>query len=1360
MPRVRPVVLALLLLAALPAGAAPLAPEDVPAPLKPWIPWVLQGAEEARCSWVLGGTDHRCLWPARLELALDGAGGRFAQAFDLEREGWVSLPGDARRRPLEVAVDGRPATVVLQGTHPVVHLPAGAHRITGRFRWDALPEAVRIPRETGLFSLVVDGTAVPFPQRETDGRVWLHRRAAEETSENRLEVLVHRKVVDEIPLRVVTRVELRVSGEGREVVLGPALLPGFVPLSLDSPLPARVESDGRVRVQVRPGTWVLTLAARRQGAPGGLALAPVEGPWAPEEVWVFEAVPSLRIAEVEGVPAIDPQQTRLPAEWRSLPAYRVAPGDTFTLAERRRGDADPAPDRLALNRDLWLDFDGGGLTIHDTLSGTLHSGWRLEMPGPTTLGRVSVDGNDQLITRLTADGPAGVEIRRRQVKVEADSRWEGSTLSIPAVGWDHDFHSLSARLRLPPGWRVFHASGVDDASRTWIGSWSLLDLFLVLVLSLSVWRLWGWLWGALALLTLVLVFPEADAPRWAFAFVLAGEGLLRVLPAGRLRQVVGIYRLGTLVILAGIAVLFSVQQVRQGMYPVLERAWARLPDGAGGAPSDGFALGELAAAEQAAAPFAASADALAGGEREEIAQKRLEADLMSKGSAGLVRKRAWRYQVDPQAVVQTGPGLPRWSWNTLRLTWSGPVARGQTLGLWLWPPWLNLGLAFVRVGFLAALLLLLGGRPPRGWPSLMRRAAPAAVLMAALLAPAASRAEVPPQAMLDDLRARLTAPPECLPTCASVPSMRLEAAPEVLTVRLEVLAAAPTALPLPGTAGQWEPTEVRLDDRLAPALARTGGGRLWVRVPEGRHRLVLAGPLPHRDVVQVPLQVRPGRVEARADGWTVDGLHEDGLADESLQLTRVRKAEAGRPLEAAALPAFVRVTRTVNLGLTWAVETTLERLTPPGTAVVLAVPLLPGESPTTDGLRVEDGKALVNMAPQAVRTSWRSALEPEDQLTLTAPEGADWTEIWQLAASPIWHVKAEGLPPIHGQADSEVREWHPRPGERLVLQVTRPEAVPGQSLTLDHALLSLQPGARATDATLTLSLRSSRGGQHTLTLPEGAVLQKAVIDGAEQPVRQEGRTVSLPLHPGSEKVQLDWREDRPLGLRWQTPPVDLGVDAVNVELDVSVPQSRWVLFLTGPRAGPAVLFWSLLIVLLLASEVLFRIRLAPLRLHDWLLLGIGLSQVSVWLGLLVAGWLLLLGRRGRTPDVNPIWFDWRQLLLGLLTVFALGTLFFAVQQGLLGRPEMQITGNGSSAWSLHWFTDRSGPALPTAQIVSVPLMVYRLAMLAWALWLAVALLGWLKWGWNAFREGGLWKPLRPKVKAPVPARPAGDAPAD
>jgi hypothetical protein len=192
--------------------------------------------------------------------------------------------------------------------------------------------------------------------------------------------------------------------------------------------------------------------------------------------------------------------------------------------------------------------------------------------------------------------------------------------------------------------------------------------------------------------------------------------------------------------------------------------------------------------------------------------------------------------------------------------------------------------------------------------------------------------------------------------------------------------------------------------------------------------------------------------------------------------------------------------------------------------------------------------------------------------------------------------------------------------------------------------------------------------------------------------------------------------------------------------------ARWTLLTGGPRLGPSVLFWPLLIVLLGIAFALARISeggFTPLRLPHWIGLGLGLTQVPVAAAAAVAAWLLALGWRARSGTrVRGRWFDLVQLGLAVLTLAALSILFFAIGRGLLGTPSMQIAGNGSSAELLRWYQDRSGARLPQPWLASVPLSVYRAAMFAWALWLARALVGWLRWAWTCFAAGELWRPLR------------------
>src|SRR5205814_6914446 len=97
---------------------------------------------------------------------------------------------------------------------------------------------------------------------------------------------------------------------------------------ITSDLPARIEPDTRLRVQARPGTFTIELTARSETLPGSLERPRPDGPWREgEEVWVFEAKSSLRLVSVEGVRAVDPQQTSLPDAWKNLPAYAMALGD-------------------------------------------------------------------------------------------------------------------------------------------------------------------------------------------------------------------------------------------------------------------------------------------------------------------------------------------------------------------------------------------------------------------------------------------------------------------------------------------------------------------------------------------------------------------------------------------------------------------------------------------------------------------------------------------------------------------------------------------------------------------------------------------------------------------------------------------------------------------------------------------------------------------------------------------------------------------------------------------------------------------------------------------------------------------------
>ena len=1329
--------------------AASIPPEvltQIPASLQPWMDWVLSDTPNRRCPVYYNQTDrYQCVWLSTLSLNLDARGGEFRQKAYNDTDGWLTLPGNRGYWPQDVRLDGALVPVLERDGHPALKASPGEHELTGRFYWSALPDTIRVPPGNALLDLRVNGQAVSVFRLEDEGVLRLRQQPDAPARQDTLDLHVFRLLTDGIPFTITTRLDLRISGQTREELLGPVLPPDFLPLALDSPLPARLEADGRLRVQLRPGNWTLNLSARHRGPLDALALPAVPAPWPQQEIWSFQAQNALRQVQVEGAAALDPAQTNLPESWRQWPAWLLQPGEALQFQVRQRGEAEPAPAQLNLERTLWLDFAGRGYTVRDRLSGSL-DGTRLDADPALQLGRVEIGGEDQFITRLPGSDAAGVEIRQlNDLQLVAASRLEPADIEkLPAVGWRIAPRRIDATLNLPPGWRLLAADGPDGADNAWLYSWNLLDLFIVLVVALGFAKLWGWPWGVVALAGMALSYHEPNVPLYVWLNVLAAVALLRVLPPGRLQTLVEVYRGLTLLTLLAIGALFAVQQVRGALYPQLEPfALGAVPVFSGQPP-------------HANAPLSAALE-------EAPAYNRLRSPESPQQQAQGKLSQRLKQQYTADIKVQTGPGVPDWRWQRANLRWSGPVAADEPLRLWLLPPWATRVLLLLGLALLLAMAarVWIGGRrtvPPVAPPAVDEAGkgessppgagavAAASVLLAVALTvvtPPVQAQEYPPPEILKQLRERLTQPPDCQ-RCGDLAALVLTIRNNELQLRLSLQAQTDTAVPLPLPREGLIVRAIDLDGQPA-TLFRGPKHLLWLRLPPGLHTATVAAAVPPEvATLQLPLPLPPGRLELNASGWKVEG-HVEGRVDPQLQLTRPRQDDAA-PLQAGVMPPFVQVERDIVLDVDWRVLTRVRRLSQADQAAVLEIPLLPGERVTTPDIRVRDDRVLLNLSPEQTEIAWTATLNRADELTLQATDREDLVEVWQLHANPLWHVQSAGIPLVRrvDAAGQWAPEWRPWPGERVTLTVERPEGAPGDTVTIDRSRLRLNPGRRLSEATLDLSIRTSRGGDHALTLPPGATLTAARINEVVQPLQQQDRRVVLPLAPGVQRVVLNWREEREFGTRYTTSEVDLGGPSVNGSLSLSLPRDRWLLWADGPVMGPAVLFWGVLAVILIGAVVLGRMGGTPLRAHHWFLLGVGLSQSHIAAILLVAGWLLLLGRRQALADrkIGAFRFDLLQLALVGLTLAALAALLGAIEQGLLGTPEMQVAGNGSSAWQLSWYQDRIAGPLPTASVVSAPLLLYRGLMLLWALWLAFALLKWLGWGWRCFSAGGLWRRLR------------------
>ncbi|EHJ49457.1 hypothetical protein DFW101_3459 [Solidesulfovibrio carbinoliphilus subsp. oakridgensis] len=1325
---------------------------DVPPALAPWQGFALYRADARLCPPDGNRAEARiCLFPTSLGLAVDAAGADFTLRARLFDAGPVSLPRGEGVWTESVRIGGRPVPVIARPDGPAVWLGPGEYELSGRLGWNAAPESLGLPPDVGLVRLSRQGADVPVVVTPA-GELRLSAEASAKPVENHENVKVFRRIADGVPVTVTTLFRLEVSGLARTVTLAGAVPSGATPLAVRAPVPSAFGPDGGLVLDAGPGRYEVEVVSRYPGPVA--AVGPAACPYG-REVWSFAPAPAGREVRPEGPPAIDPRTAEVPAAWQELPAFAVTAGETLTLRELGRG-VPAGRDALVLSRELWLDFSGQGLSARDTVSGENRTAWTLSLLPPGELGRTTVAGRDQPVVLTGPDGARGVALRDVHLSLAARSRYPDAGAAIPAGGFDREFDRITASLHLPPGWNLLAASGPDEVAGGLVSDWTLLDLFLVFLLAMAAFSLRG-AWAGVALGGFLLFsWHEPGAPTTAWVFVLAGLGLVRLAgEAGRLagspafRRFAVLFFALSLVSLVVVSLPFVAGQLRRAVAPQIAPGPVPLQAELAG----GNEAMPVPAPAMAPRPQASMAKDRAGGRTFAAASPEAAADAAE----------AARLEFDPSALVQTGPAMPSWHFATVSLAWKGPVAPSQTLRLVLVPPLATMGIGFARVCLLGLAAFLLFDRnrmrrlaAPAAPPTM---GATAAGLLLALglalgLAGPAAAGDFPDKELLDTLRARLTEPARCFPDCLGSPGLSVALDGGRLTVTSEVDAAVRTALPLPRVSENWRPDTVTLDGRPAAELTRAGGS-MKVLAEAGRHVVVMSGPAPAAVSFTVTPALAPGRTRVTAPGYRVRGLDARGVLRGALELTRAEnQAGGGGPVlgqASAGIPPFFEVSRQIRFGLSFEVATEVVRRSPPEVAAVAVVPLLPGEWPDAAGVTVRDGQAVIGFAPGQSRVSWRSRLPAGTGLTLTAPDGGSVAETWTVTAAPFYDVAYDGLPPVAilSPGGGYAPRFAPWPGESLALRVTRPEAAPGEYLTLERAVLTTRQGGQTRDSELAMTFRAAKGTRHAVRLPREATVTRLDVAGRETlPTGTDGE-VGFALPPGLTEVSLRFREPIGTAALLRTPAPDLGLAAATAQTRLEMPGGRWLLAVMAPTLlGPAVLYWGWLAAVVVLGLGLSALPHSPLSRRQWFLYALGLSQATPAGVVLAVAWLPALGTRRRHAVPGAAAFNAVQVLLVLLTLAGLAALYDILGLGLLGLPRMQVAGGGSTAASLVWTWDRVAGPLPEALVVSAPMAVFRGLMLAWAVWLAWSLLGWLRFAFDALTEGGGWRKVRLSIHRP------------
>lgn len=1339
--------------------------DQVPEVLRVWIPWALWDDQSKKSPSTYRDPAERIhFWPALVDVHADDRSGRWKLPVQVFRESWVPLPGGKDHWPIAVTDGAKEMIVVEHDGVPSVRLKPGAYTLEGRWEWNSLPQKLEIPRSYGWIRLQVRNEVIATPNWDASGQLWLSRVTMGEVEKDNHSFQIYRLIQDGSPIWLRTEIDLTATGKSREEDLGFVLPEGWQLSYVMSALPVAIDDTGKLKAQIRAGNWKIVLDAFRNEDFKELKYAVSTPPAQPVELLAWQSAPQLRTVEMQGVMPIDAQTTRFPERWRNLTVYQWKTDMSITFIEKTRGMGVEKPNALNIQRVLWLDDDGSGITYQDWLKGEQKQIDRLDVASNHQLGVVRVRGERQLITENPSNGSQGFELRSRNPEIEAVGR-ASVVGAIPATGWQTPADQLEVELYLPPGWRMLALFGADRIEGDWLTAWTLLDLFLLLVFSLAVLRLYGILPGLVAFLAFALTYHEPGSPRWTWFFLLIPLALLRVVGAGKQSLGLQWWRNIALLVLLFNLIPFAAAQIQNAIYPQLEpssvafqnRTLFEWMQQTSNTRSDSLAMSTDSLNDFSGSGMHPS-DVAKDYRQSQIPMSRGMENAQIAQNSQTQSAQVSNLQYDPKTSIQTGVAKPQWVGNVVRCRWEGPVAAEETIRPVLLSCNAHRLLTVVRLLLLGLLLgiLLEGLRDHWKRRLLVAAKVPKVSSIGVFLAivfsiggdaPRSLWAQIPDIETLNVLKERFERASDAFPNAADIPEMTLKLEQNQLALEATIHAASAVAVPLPGKAPSWFPRQVQLDGQDA-TVTRRADGHLWMLIPEGIHRVRAEGRIVESTEWSWAFVLPPRHLRIDAPEWTWTGLSSEGKPDNQVIFVRKEQVVEGvASYDQRNFRSAFLVERRLEIGLVWKSYTTVKRLSQTGKAVSVSVPLLTGEQIVTPGVNDANGSVEMNFGSDDKSFEWQSELPVSEQITLIAKPISNISEKWSVETSPVWSMQSEGEKPIFGmQKENLIPEWYPWPGDSVLLKFRRPAAVAGKLLTIQSLVHRLEIGNRQRKSSLWFEVESSLGGEYSIPLPPNSTVTNISISGRTVPIRRQEDQCLILVQPGSQTVKMDWNTEEPIRHVVSFPSLQMPDEVANIRSTMEIPSSQWVLWAQGPMRGPAVRFWVILAVSICAAWILGSRFDSPLKTWEWILLAIGLTQVSVFASLLIIGWLFSISFRRRLEPMSlKRWqFNTLQVFHVLLTIVALVALISVVTVGLLGSPRMFIVGNESFEGYLQWFTPRSNEQLPQPWVFTVSIWYYRLMMLVWALWLANSLLSWLKEWWRSLTQGVGWRTKPPK----------------
>ncbi len=1371
----------------------------VPQDLAPWVKWIQQKNPDWDCAY--NASTYICVWPGHFNYKLLDKGAEFALEVQVLAESSVQLPALAGNYPRNIKItnsDGKAVSAPFEMSEAElkVRLPAGHYTISGTFIWDKAPTELPLPGSYATVEIQSDGNSQKFTK--VRGSNYLRLEEHEKTGmSDSLSLNVMRKITDGSPLTIETLIRLQVAGRSRPVEI-PNILPGnSEPISMQSYLPARLNQQGSLVLQLLPGAYDVRIVSVMQQPANEISCPSVAfSSWPKEEIWTWWTDLQLRTVEFSGGQPVDSQVTQLPAEWKGSAAYVIKPNDKITLTDKRRGQEMTLPDQVSLNRQIWLDLDGKGATIHDSISGSLYQKNRINAADSIQIGRASSNGQPALITIDPATQAKGLEVRSDNLNFEVISRANNSD-TIPASGWDQTISSYSLLLNIPPAWRLLHVGGAVHAEKSWVDTWSLLRIFLGVLLALSIYKLFGIGTAAVLTVCLILNHNEFLAPNMLFVHIAAIAALSRIFK-GFSETWYKVSR-SLLYVTFGLLVIqilsFAKLQLVEAIFPqlqsgtryrtIIQELLLGIEDNLLVWPMALLIIAYIAyAAMKVFAAKSASAvigrlivsaigfvflssvitgligiSSFSSGNRSSYyagVDSVMESYQMEDGVApgGMIKGRNYAPQAVSKMVLEdkseqfsfsskssvSGPALPEWRWKTSYIQLATPLDSSHLLKFYMLPPFLSRLICALRAVLIIALSVLLFSRLGLRLPSTTSKATPAtavSMLLCALLFCSQAKAEIPDNEMLKELEARLASARCTAQSCTSIDTININIRGSELKITASTSSSGKSFVTLPGPLDRFDLKNVSVNSKITNLLRRNNNGFLEVQTSDGQNAIELTSELPAVENFNLQFQQKALAVTIDSPEWFVEGIDDKGLVRDNLRFIRQSKDQAKTAVANSRtdLPVWIKVSRSFRLSDQFNTSILVERLGNFEREARVSFNLLKNEKLISQLATIDKDSVELNFDPGQKSIRLNSVLPFSSSIELIASNEKRIVEEWQLQCDTFLACTFSGIKPVSTSLDGQkVYTFLPFPAEKINVDAINLNSPKGDFYTVDKVIHNVRWGTNILEGQLTISLRATQQSSFWLKLPDGATLSDVSINGQSGQSTSVDQKVAFVLNPGDHNLVTTYNLPWQAGMKESAPAIELASPSSNVNTIIQPSGDRWLLWLGGQGWGPAVVFWTKLLVLVLICFALHHFALLPGSKAGIFLLGIGLATLPVWTVSIPLLWLIAIHTLPRLQGKLGFCPRWLGLgAFGGLMAASLVLWFLVVQYGLLFSPPMLVAGNSSNQSILKWYVDHSGTILPSSYVISVPVWYYRLFALLWSSWLAVTLFKWLKHSIELFR---------------------------